>query len=137
MSCGHAVEWIRALSSCGERLTFNKSGSHNLKLTQRQACRHRLCAICNYYLGVRSAIKFHQHLRKITTDNPDARWVMLTLTIPNVPIKKLSRELKAMSRAWHRLMQRKVFRRVIGWSRSTEVTCEQLRPGYAHPHFHS
>jgi hypothetical protein len=41
-----------------------------------------------------------------------------------------------MNKAWRRFTLRKEFKPVTGWIRTTEVTRESKRKGYAHPHFH-
>lgn len=80
--------------------------------------------------------RFLEALPSLMRDYPKARWVLLTLTVPNCPIGELSATLKAMNEAWNRLRLRQEFKPVQGWARSTEVTQEAKRIGYAHPHFH-
>lgn len=80
--------------------------------------------------------RFLEALPGLMRDYPKARWVFLTLSVPNCPIDDLSATLKAMNEGWQRLIKRQEFKPVQGWARSTEVTQEAKRTGYAHPHFH-
>ena len=79
--------------------------------------------------------RFYQSLPKLVTEHPKARWLFLTLTVRNCPITELGETLTAMNAAWQRLKDRKEFRPVLGWVRTTEVT--RGKDGSAHPHFHA
>ena len=80
--------------------------------------------------------RFLEFLSQNHSEQSKARWVYLTLTVPNMPVESLRDALKAMSKAWDRFVKRKEFKPVLGWIRTTEVTREKKRKGYAHPHFH-
>lgn len=79
--------------------------------------------------------RFYQSLPKIVSDYPDARWMFLTLTVRNCDIADLGDTLTAMNAAFQRMKDRKEFKPVQGWIRTTEVTLG--RDGSAHPHFHT
>ena len=66
---------------------------------------------------------------------PNARWMFLTLTVRNCAIEELGETLSRMNTAFQRLKDRKEFRPVQGWIRTTEVT--RGSDGSAHPHFHT
>ncbi|MBZ4317371.1 protein rep, partial [Mycobacterium tuberculosis] len=59
----------------------------------------------------------------------------LTLTVRNCAIGELGETLNRMNMAFQRLKDRKEFRPVQGWIRTTEVT--RGSDGSAHPHFHT
>lgn len=80
--------------------------------------------------------RFRQALPSIEQEHPKARWILLTLTVPNRPVNELRTQLKEMNEAWQRLIKRKEFKPVLGWIRATEVTQEKTRKDHAHPHFH-
>lgn len=80
--------------------------------------------------------KFYKALPTIEKEHSTARWIFLTLTVPNPKIADLRVTLSAMNKAWQRLSQRKEFRQVIGWVRTTEVTVGKQGADYCHPHFH-
>jgi len=70
---------------------------------------------------------------KLIQDYPTARFLFLTLTVPNCPLGELRQTLAWMNKSWERLSKRKAFP-AIGWVKAVEVT---RRPNdYAHPHFH-
>ena len=79
--------------------------------------------------------RFYQSLPKIVADYPDSRWMFLTLTVRNCDIADLGDTLTAMNAAFQRMKDRKEFKPVQGWIRTTEVT--RGRDGSAHPHFHT
>lgn len=85
--------------------------------------------------------RFYQALPRIEQEHPKARWLFLTLTVPNCPVNELRSTLQDMNKAWQRLIKRKEFKPVLGFIRTTEVTAEDEkkygRSGYAHPHFHA
>ena len=79
--------------------------------------------------------RFYQSRPKIVADYPDSRWMFLTLTVRNCDIADLGDTLTAMNAAFQRMKDRKEFKPVQGWIRTTEVT--RGRDGSAHPHFHT
>lgn len=78
--------------------------------------------------------RFYQALPKIQAENPNVRWLLLTLTIRNCEIEQLGATLDLMNTAWRKLIKRKALKPVLGWVRTTEVT--RGADGTAHPHFH-
>ena len=79
--------------------------------------------------------RFYQSLPDLVTAHPKARWIFLTLTVRNCPITALKSTLQHMNKSWQRLKDRKEFKPVLGWVRTTEVT--RGKDGSAHPHFHA
>jgi len=112
------------------------TGESRLKLKEATFCRCRHCSTCAWRRTLAMTGRFLEALPGLMRDHPKARWLFLTLTVPNCPIGELAVTLKAMNEAWQRLIKRREFAPVLGWGRSTEVTQEAKRSGYAHPHFH-
>jgi len=112
------------------------TGESRLKLRDATFCRCRHCSTCAWRRTLAMTGRFLNALPDLMRDHPKARWVFLTLTVPNCPVDDLAATLKAMNEGWQRLIKRREFRPVLGWGRSTEVTQEAKRTGYAHPHFH-
>ena len=79
--------------------------------------------------------RFYQALPGIVQDYPKARWLFLTLTVRNCDITDLGDTLSQMNKAFQRLKDRKEFKPLLGWIRTTEVT--KGKAGTAHPHFHA
>lgn len=112
------------------------TGEFALKLRGAYFCHFRHCPTCNWRRQLKLLAQFLNYLPSVLKEYPKARWVFMTLTVPNVPIESLRDELKLMNKAWQRLKDRREFKSVKGWIRTTEVTREKNREGYAHPHFH-
>ena len=129
------------MADCSGVLLFGwdtepETGESALRLKQSRFCRIRHCSTCAWRRTLAMTARFLEALPGLMRDHPKARWVLLTLTVPNCPIEDLADTLKAMNAGWQRLKDRKEFKPVQGWARSTEVTQDATRTGYAHPHFH-
>lgn len=129
------------MADCSGVLLFGwetqpETGETRLRLKQARFCRCRHCATCAWRRTLAMTARFLEALPGLMRDHPKARWLFLTLTVPNCPIEELGETLKAMNAGWGRLVKRQEFKPVLGWARSTEVTQEAKRTGYAHPHFH-
>jgi plasmid rolling circle replication initiator protein Rep len=116
--------------------TRPETGESSLRIKKVRFCRFRHCSTCAWRRTLAMTGRFLAALPGLMRDHPKARWLLLTLTVPNCPIGDLSATLNAMNEAWQRLIKRQEFKPVQGWARSTEVTQEAKRTGYAHPHFH-
>lgn len=118
-----------------------ETGELRLKLREAQFCRVRNCPVCQWRRSLMWQARFYQALPRLEQEHPKARWIFLTLTVPNCPVNELRDTLQGMSKAWQRLIKRKEFKPVLGFIRTTEVTAEDEkkygRSGYAHPHFHA
>ena len=138
-----AIEFERygaRMASCSGILRFGwstlkETGETRLRLREARFCRVRLCPVCQWRRSLMWQARFYQSLPKIVAEYPAARWVFLTLTVRNCPIGELGDVLTMMNTAFQRLKDRKEFRNVLGWIRTTEVT--RGRDGSAHPHFHT
>lgn len=138
---GRNTKWASRMEDCANfliyaLLTCKDSGEFNIKLRNANLCHCRHCFICNWRRSLMYYARFFESFPKIAQEHPNARWVLMTLTVPNMPIESLRDSLKAMNEAWKRFVKRKEFKPVLGWIRSTEVTQEKKRKNYAHPHFH-
>ncbi len=112
-----------------------ETGELRLKLREAQFCRVRNCPVCQWRRSLMWQARFYQALPRIEQEHPKARWLFLTLTVPNPPVNELRSTLQAMNKAWQRLIKRKEFKPVLGFIRTTEVT--HGKDGNAHPHFHA
>lgn len=115
--------------------TNEETGETRLRLREAHFCRVRHCPVCQWRRSLMWQARFYQSLPRIVADYPDARWMFLTLTVRNCAIGELGETLSRMNMAFQRLKDRKEFRPVQGWIRTTEVT--RGSDGSAHPHFHT
>ena len=135
-------KWAERMDGCTRTLRFGElinmeTGEIKPKLVNAFFCHCRHCQLCDGRKSLVRMGRFRQQLPKIEQEHPKARWILLTLTVPNCPVNELRATLGAMNKAWTRLIKRKAFAPVLGWIRATEVTQDKKRPDYAHPHFHA
>lgn len=117
-----------------DELVDKESGEIKLRLSRARFCRVRLCPICQWRRSLYWKARFYQALPNIIADNPQSRFLFLTLTVRNCDVHDLRSTLNTMTKAWGKLVKRKVFSIVQGWVRTTEIT--RGKDGSAHPHFH-
>lgn len=123
--CARFLEFALTATDAGERI---------FKLQTTWFCRVRNCPVCQWRRSLMWKARFIKALPAITAAHPTARWIFLTLTVPNCELTELRSTLTQMNKAWERLSKRKVFP-AIGWAKSFEVT-RNADDGKAHPHFH-
>jgi len=131
--------YAERMASCSGRLRFGwetcqESGESSLRLREAHFCRVRHCPTCQWRRSLMWQARFYQALPAIVQEQPKARWIFLTLTVRNCDITDLGDTLSQMNKAFQRLKDRKEFKPVLGWIRTTEVT--KGKDGTAHPHFH-
>lgn len=78
--------------------------------------------------------RFCKALPKLIEDNPNHRYIFLTLTVKNCHVQDLKTTLKRMNKAYDRMSKRKAFP-AVGVIRKMEVT-RNHDDDTAHPHFH-
>lgn len=123
---------------CANTLGFvlrpNSSAGKDIKLADARFCRVRLCPICQWRKSLMWRARFLGNVPKILKDYPNHRFLFLTLTVKNCPLKELRDTLSWMNKSWSKMTRRKNFP-ADGWVKSVEIT--RGRDGNAHPHFHS
>lgn len=121
---------------CGSTLEFAVDTHGNKRLLRAMFCRDRICPSCQKR---RSLVMFHQVksvCQVLQRQHPTMRYLLLTLTVPNVKGEELSDSLSHMTSSFYRLMKRaEVKRSIRGFFRALEVTYNGVRGDY-HPHFH-
>lgn len=135
--------WIQKhgerVNHCSPLLWFNQgvnkeTGELGLTLDRAFFCKVRNCPVCQWRRSLMWKARMYQALPKLSEAYPAARWLFLTITEKNVPVTGLRDQLMAMGKAWTRLVKRKEFADVLGWTKSVEIT--RGKDGSAHPHFH-
>ena len=103
------------LKECGCKLFFDEYLVDNdikLKLKYANSCRVRMCPLCMW----RRSLKIHAHVRKILNavqSERQYRYILLTLTVPNVPASELSSKIDEMNTAFYRLARCKRRQRLV------------------------
>lgn len=126
---------------CNQRILFAQqvsrdTGELRLALRYGEFCHVPFCPVCCRRRSMRWMRRLWEALPPLLDERPTARFLFLTLTVKNPPVENLRETLRQMNAAWQRLIQRKKFRSVLGWLRSTEITYGNV-PGGCHPHFHA
>lgn len=129
------------IDQCGSFLQFrypiDNAGnvSDQGKLFFANFCKDRLCPICNW----RRSMKIYANLSKILTSEKivgNYKFLMITLTIPNVFFSDLDAGIETLQSGFTRLMKKPVMKKVVlGYFKSLEITVN-LRTGTFHPHLH-
>jgi plasmid rolling circle replication initiator protein Rep len=122
---------------CGTMLNFNECPSDGFKrLRSANFCRARLCPMCAWRRSLRWSAEVSVVLHKAAAEQPNWRWIMLTLTQRNVPGEALPGEITHILHGWDALRRRREFRAIGGWLRTLEVT-RNPKTGEWHPHLHA
>lgn len=133
--------WADKLHECSTWLDFGQfadtgTGEISLKLKRTNFCRNRHCPVCQWRRSLTWKGRMMTQLPHLFAAHPAARFLFLTLTVPNPEIGDLRETLKAMNASFLRLLRRKELKHVKGWIRATEVTVGETGPLRCHPHFH-
>ena len=133
-------KYAERVHRCSEWLAFvyatGDEGEQRLRLQAARFCRVRHCPQCQWRSGMAWKARFHKALPAIAADYPTAKWILLTLTLKNVPVSELRETIAHMNKSFVRLTDLKDYP-ALGWIKSLEVTKEINSDGlYAHPHFH-
>lgn len=127
------------MESCGSVLHFACTNKGEKRLIKADFCMDRLCPSCQKR---RSLVVYHQVkdvCLSLQKEYKSTQYLLLTLTIPNVPIGELRSSMSDMNKAWHKMTLRKEFKDAIwGWFKALEVTCAFRKKNFSsyHPHFH-
>ena len=132
------IKYERKMNVCSEFLSFAErvdrdTAEIKLKLKTASFCRVRACPVCTWRKALRNTSRFFSKLPELKKEHPTARWLFLTLTVPNCDTDKLRAKIQSMNKGWKRLTQMKSWP-ALGFVRSIEVT--RSATGQAHPHFH-
>lgn len=133
----HGGNLARCSKTLQEDTVINRETGEVSVTVKSWKCRERHCPICQSARQFKFKRHFEDALKEIQTRAKADAWLHLVLTVENCPVSELRATLAAMNTAWRKLVQRKEFRIVRGWTRGTEVTQGKNGPMMAHPHFHA
>ena len=146
--CYVFIGWERKADNvkrCASYLEFVKctiNEKHHLKLVDANFCRDRMCSQCQWRKSMRQfsvAVKVGHELRRQEKDEgkPESQFIFLTLTIPNVPLEKLSDAIDGLFAGWKLLRQRKEVKKItLGYHRALEISYN-AKTNTFHPHIHA
>jgi len=120
---------------CSTFLEFRLTTVNDLKLTNANFCKVRLCPMCSW----RRSLKIFGQVSKVmdhVEENYNYRYIFLTLTVRNCYGEDLRDTLDLMTKSFNKLSERKAFKQAVkGYFRSLEITYNKKDNTY-HPHFH-
>lgn len=133
------AKYAAKIEECSTYLQFAEkispeTGEIGLKLGRASFCRLRQCPVCAWRKSLRNTARFFEKIPDIKKEFPTARFLFLTLTVPNCRPEKLRAKLSEMNKGWKRLIETKSWP-ALGFVRTVEVT--RSKKGEAHPHFHA
>jgi len=136
------IQALRArMEGCSSTLIFahtlpEDAHGRTFKLHEANFCRVRVCPVCQWRRSLRLCARFQEAIPALEAEIPGHRWILLTLTVKNVPVESLRESLQKLNVGWKRLSQTKRFRAaVLGYVKNIEVT--RSATGEAHPHIHA
>lgn len=135
------------MEHCADRLSFRRDWGDpdkpgRLKLAQAYFCRVRVCPMCQWRRSLKAGAQLRQCIEYLKSKRESEgrkpyRYILLTLTVPNVPGPELAACLDTIQTGWNRLVRRKEYRAAIkGSVRCVEITYNRRREDY-HPHIHA
>jgi len=144
-NCEKHHHYAELMANCSLYLRFRElletddeaalDGLLRLKLSDARFCRVRWCPICQWRKSLMWQAKAKKIIPKVIEAYPTYRWLMLTLTVKNIPVTELRSTIVEMNKSFQRFSELKAFPGE-GWIKRCEVTQEKNRSDYAHPHFH-
>lgn len=134
--------YAERVAECSGQLLFAwdadmETGECVLKLRSARFCRVRNCPVCQWRRSLLWKARFLSRLPLLQRDYPKARFILLTLTVPNPQITELRSTLSDMSAAWNRMQRTSEMKKILGFVRTTEVTLGNSGADYCHPHYHA
>lgn len=145
----NAARWLakaERVNRCACWTEFQRLPEGGLHLHDASFCRVRLCPMCQW----RRSLKLGQQARaviaaanaaKTSRDGCGYGWVMLTLTVRNVPGSDLGHTIDHLHTALNRMQHSQAWKDAVqGWMRATEITRNYVKNskwyGTYHPHLH-
>lgn len=153
----HAARWLdksRRVEACAPWMEYelheDPASGEYMTLHKASFCRVRLCPMCQW----RRSLKLSGQARAVVAEADRAagaalgidatpeqmrkahpRFLLLTLTVRNVPGDQLSQTIDLLHGSLSKLTRRKIWAPIRGWLRATEVTYNSDADTY-HPHMH-
>lgn len=129
------------INSCGNYLDFSiwqgDSGEVAKRLKMANFCKFRFCPICTKIKALKDSKNIIGRINALKNKR-EVEFLMLTLTVKNVPMADLRVQIKILSESFKRLKETKQFQKsILGYVRAIEFLGDGTKNGEAHPHFHT
>lgn len=130
------IPYAERAGSCATWLQFYAMGDGSRTLSAANFCDLRLCPMCIARRAKRNALKLTRIMDAVEAEKK-CRFIFLTLTVKNCDGSALGETIKALLRAWFKLVRhREIDRAIGGWFRALEITRNRKTRKY-HPHLHA
>lgn len=122
------------IAECANRIDFLREGGQ-LLLRSAYRCKNRLCPVCDATKARQDYAILMGRISQHASQHPRSLPIMLTLTVPNVPVESLRSGVTDLLTAFRNLTRMPVVKRAaMGWHRSLEISF--AGDGTGHPHLH-
>lgn len=133
------LDYSRRLAGCAPWVVMERDTTGAQRLQASAFCRVRLCPMCQWRRSLKLAGQARQVVdeaqrRQTAAGAKPWRWLLLTVTLRNVPAADLSQTIDHLHNSLHRLTKRNQWP-AAGWLRATEITYNAKSDTY-HPHMH-
>ncbi|WP_162824034.1 protein rep, partial [Escherichia coli] len=107
---GEFESWAHRMHDCTGLLRFAElaapsTGALRLKIRYAEFCHARHCPMCQMRRSIGYRTRFLEFLPQTLSEHPNARWVFLTRTVPNMAVESLREALNGMNKAWNKFTQ--------------------------------
>lgn len=119
------------IESCGDHVVFGATGN----VVYFSGCRDRLCPRCAIVKSRRTLKELRAITAYLRLTQPELKYFMFTLTVPNCAGSDLHKTLKSSIKAFGRFMDQRYMAFITGYYRSIEITYNS-DTGMWHPHIH-
>ncbi len=125
-------------SRCGDFLEFKTTPEGDIRLFSANFCKSALCPMCSWRRARQWRKRILTSADKIGANH---RWLFLTLTIKNRPLKDLHNSLDQLNEGWKELTKNFLNEFLDGYLRIIEISRALPQPSITeeicHPHIHS
>lgn len=136
ISAGYKTRGER-VKNCSDIITYRvckDCGQYHI--ARANLCRDRFCPVCSWRLSLQRFAAMSRVMSSLQMAYPEYKYSLVTLTVKNCNVGKLSETLLNMSAAWNLVInQRKIKPALAGWARSVEITYNK-DTNEVHPHYH-
>ncbi len=140
LAAGFEKYALRTSLCCGYlrfvKVICGRTRQTRIKLNDIKSCDCRNCTLCQWRRTLFWMYRYFEILPELCVNYSTARFLFVTLTVPNCNIQDLRETIKLMNSGWKRFIERKELSHFHGWIRTTEVTKGKDGQLRAHPHFH-
>jgi len=136
------LKWADKIQFCASNIAYAYEPTENNQFKKSIAsvnlCKIRTCPICQWRRSLKLSITIGNKLNDVLKSDTNLSAWLVSFTIRNENVQYLKNNMKLMLKGWKKLTERKIFKPVVHWTRSLEVTAGTRNiVGDTHPHIHA